>query len=60
MKVSDLEEHQGRNVYLSISKYLYTTMLPSTTPSPYKNGALFDEKSFSVWANGHIIGRRCL
>ena len=40
MKVKELEEQQGRNIYLSWSEYLYTKMLPWTTPSPYKKKLL--------------------
>ena len=31
-----LKVQQSRNIYLSLSEYLSTTMLPWTTPSPYK------------------------
>ena len=36
MKVPELEEQQGRNIFLLRSEYLSTTMLPWTTPSLYK------------------------
>ena len=36
MKVPNLEEQQGRDIYLTLSKYLSTTMFPWTTPYPYK------------------------
>ena len=47
MKVPDLEEQQGRNIYLSQSEYLSTTMLPWTSPSPYKEKLL--TLKFQFW-----------
>ena len=62
MKVPELEEQQGRNIYLSRSEYLSTTMLPWTTPSHKRKVAPFvrtnDNPLISVWANDHILGRR--
>ena len=51
MKVAELEEQQGRNIYLSLSKYLSTnTMLAWKTPFPYKKK--FDHCNFNeVWVN---------
>ena len=40
MKVPDLEEQKGRNIYLFLSKYLFTAMLLWMTPSPYKEKLL--------------------
>ena len=36
MKVPELEEKQGRNIYLSRPEYLSTILLPWSTASPYK------------------------
>ena len=59
MKVPDLEEQQGRNIYLSRFDYLSTTKLPWTTPSPYKKSCSLctDQWQISVWANDPIVGR---
>ena len=63
MKVPELQEEQGKNIYLSRSEYLSTTtMLSWTTPSPCKKVVHFvrtnDKSWISVWANDHILGRR--
>ena len=67
MKVPELEEQQGRNIYLPRSEYLSNTMLPWTTPSPFKKKVAHFERTTNwnykslipVWANNdHILGRR--
>ena len=64
MKVPKLEEQQGRYIYLSRSEYLSTTVLPWTTPSPYKKKVAHfvrtNDKSLILdWANNdHILGLR--
>ena len=51
---------RGENSYLSRSEYL-STMLPRTTPSPYKKMLTVrtnDKSKISVLANDHILRRR--
>ena len=63
MKVPNLEEQQGRDIYLTLSKYLSTTMFPWTTPYPYKKKLLtlyepMTGLKFQFKPNDYIFGRR--
>ena len=63
MKVQELEEQQGRKIYLSRSEYLSTNILPWTTHSPYKKSCplctdQWQVFNFSLSQYDHILGRR--
>ena len=62
IKVPNFEEQQGRNILISKSKYLSTTMLPLTTPSHLKKklftlyGPMISLK-FQFRRHDNILGR---